>query len=139
MNKSKRTPMSHFQNFTPCTFLDNFSLKKNLVDGLYFYAPLPKGTNWTLKVPIGPKGKFWTFRYRQGCYGNNSDFSLNHISISNAAPLQSCLLGLQRALASIRTDLSLTALNKLLLPSLNIFLDQLCYPIKVKTYSFQNL
>ena len=40
MNKSNRTQMSHFQNFIPRTFLDNLSLKKNLVDGLYFYAPL---------------------------------------------------------------------------------------------------
>ena len=42
-------------------------------------------------------------------------------------------------LASTRTDLSVTALNKLLLPGLKTFLNYLWYPIKAKTYSFQNL
>ena len=44
-----------------------------------------------------------------------------------------------RGLASIRTDLSLTALNKFLLPGLKTFLDYLWNPIKAKTYSFQIL
>ena len=43
------------------------------------------------------------------------------------------------ALASICTDLSLTALNKFLLPGLKKFLDYLWYTIEAKTYSFQNL
>ena len=45
MNKSKRTQMLHFQYFILHTFLDNLLLQKNLVDGLYFYAPLGGGTN----------------------------------------------------------------------------------------------
>ena len=37
---SKRAKLSYFQNFISFTFLDNLSLEKNLVDSLYFYAPL---------------------------------------------------------------------------------------------------
>ena len=52
MNKSKRTQLLHFQNFILRTFLDNLSLKKNLVDSLHFYAPLVSTPGWTGLVHI---------------------------------------------------------------------------------------
>ena len=42
----------HFQNFILRTFLDNLSLKKNLVDSLHFYAPLVSTPGWTGLVHI---------------------------------------------------------------------------------------
>ena len=35
--------MSHLKKIISVTFLDNLSLKKNLIDSLYFYAPLGGG------------------------------------------------------------------------------------------------
>ena len=43
MKLSKRTKLLYLQNSISRAFLDNLSLEKNLVDSLYFYAPLMAG------------------------------------------------------------------------------------------------